>query len=842
MSRARKKPVPVSPPSTVRRPKKVEEILADLDPSSALTPAKAPDGDDLADVDFRQDLREELEEVMQAAKAKKEALVKNTANTAAKTAANNIAKDEAGTQMPASAPPSAPPSALASALASSFSSNGVGTHAPDEDEDDFDDEDEDVEDDFDDEDEDEDDFDDEDEDDEIDEDEIDEDAFDEDDEPPARAPRKKAAAKKKAPAKKAPASPRGPVPLGGRAMPMGSPFGFAPSSPAMPAGPRLPARIQQEKIEQNLSEYDEMLASIDFDASKNHRILLHRVKPEWHMATGTRIAGYLEEFRRPVTVEEVRAKYGGGEYTFTLQGPSSPDGSGRMSFKRAKTVEIAGEPIVPGSPSAQRAGAKAAEETQLQLVKQVMESKDRDAQRLWQEQQDLKKMLLQTMTKNDSGIKDVVASAINGGGDLRREMMEERRLQEDRIRAEREERQRELDRLAAERKRELELAQTSHERSLEMMRLQNEKQIEMMRLEQQRIVEELRARTANEASSGRDLLLFMQKMEAEKAATMQRQQELFLLQQQKQQELATAQASKQQEFLLQQQMQGQQMLMAQMQAMQQTKETFLMEMVKESRSKKDDFFQTVEKMQQFKKLMGSMNGEEEDTRERWEKVLDRVGEAAPGIVAVASSFLQSRAQQQAAQQAQASQASQASQAEQRVLPGSVAVAEVDLPAPQLPPARRAVPPKAIPPPKQAKPKPTATKAKPATPPAPLKPPTPPAPSVTSTVLEATQPAAEGANPLTNFVFPPTDGSMAIPDAISLLVQDIDLAIQREYPAQRIYDEVVAKFPVEVLTILKLASADQMIEILEQRAPASWIVNSLVGSRRIEELHALLVES
>jgi hypothetical protein len=289
-------------------------------------------------------------------------------------------------------------------------------------------------------------------------------------------------------------------------------------------------------------------------------------------------------------------------------------------------------------------------------------------------------------------------------------------------------------------------------------------------------------------------------------------------------------------------MQGQQMLMAQMQAMQQTKETFLMEMVKESRSKKDDFFQTVEKMQQFKKLMGSMNGEEEDTRERWEKVLDRVGEAAPGIVAVASSFLQSRAQQQAAQQAQASQASQASQAEQRVLPGSVAVAEVDLPAPQLPPARRAVPPKAIPPPKQAKPKPTATKAKPATPPAPLKPPTPPAPSVTSTVLEATQPAAEGANPLTNFVFPPTDGSMAIPDAISLLVQDIDLAIQREYPAQRIYDEVVAKFPVEVLTILKLASADQMIEILEQRAPASWIVNSLVGSRRIEELHALLVES
>jgi hypothetical protein len=32
----------------------------------------------------------------------------------------------------------------------------------------------------------------------------------------------------------------------------------------------------------------------------------------------------------------------------------------------------------------------------------------------------------------------------------------------------------------------------------------------------------------------------------------------------------------------------------------------------------------------------------------------------------------------------------------------------------------------------------------------------------------------------------------------------------------------------------------MIEILEQRAPGSWIVNSLVGTKRIEELHAILV--
>lgn len=607
---------------------------------------------------------------------------------------------------------------------------------------------------------------------------------------------------------------------------------------------RLPPRLQQERIAQNMNEYDEMLSSIDFDASKNHKILLTRVKPEWDQATGRRLVGYLEEFRRPVTPEEIRAKYGGGEYMLILQGPSSPDGTGKTTMKKSKTIEISGDPIVPGAPAmAQRKE----EANRLDLVQQVLESKEKDTQRLWAEQQEMKRLLLQTMTKNDNGIKDVVTTALTGGGDLRRELMEERRLQEERIRAERDERQRELDRLATERKRELEMAQAQHDKQLEMMRMQNEKQLEQMRLENQRIMEEMRQRTMTESSASRDLLLFMQRMEAEKAATVQKQQELFLAQQQRQQELATQQATKQQEFLLQQQMQGQQMLLAQMQSAQQTKEQFLMEMLKESRSKKDDFFSTMEKMQQFKKLMGAMNGEEEDNRERWEKVLDRVGEAAPGIVAVASSFLQSR-QQNAQVQAQAQQAPQAPQ---RVLPGSVAVAEVELPAP---PVRRQLPPKkpSPKPPTKAAPTPDdpgfrrlvedrkadkrAEKSERRPPTEPAPPPAQP-PVQTSAVLEATQPA-EGDNPLKEFSFP-IEG-MGLQDSIPLLVQNIDLGIQRDMSAQEIYDQVVVKFPIEVLTVLKLASAEQMLEILEQRAPPSWIINSLVGSQKIEALHELLV--
>ena len=799
---------PITLPKPLKPPKKIEEILGDLD-----------------DLDFNQDLREEADEA-RAVREEADAAIAAAAHVAPpptkapkdKPMKSSIAKDEAGAQSPSPflVTPPAP--------------NGMSSSPEGEDTDEDEDEDED------DEDEDEDDLDDE-EDDDLD-DEEDDDLDDEDDEDDDEPQARFLPTPKKAPAKpKAKAKPPARAPL--RAPPRG-PLDRAPMDFGPPGAGRLPAKFQQDKIRENLSEYDEMLASIDFDSSKNHRILLVRVKPEWDVASGKRLAGYLEEFRKPVTPEEIRAKHGGGEYTLTLQGPSGHDGGGRIVFKKQKNIEISGDPIVPNSPrsaasvAAAAAATKATEDSgQLALVKQVMESKERDTQRLWAEQQDLKKMLLQTMSKNDSGIKDVVATALNGGGDLRREMLEERRIQEDRMRSDREERQRELDRLASERKRELEMAQATHERQLEMMRLQSERQIEQMRLEQQRMVEELRSRTASEATSGRDLLLFMQKMESEKSATQQRQQEIFLMQQQKQQELATAQATKQQEFLLQQQMQGQQMLMSQMQSTQQTKETFLMEMIKESRGKKDDFFSTVEKMQQFKKLMGSLNGEEEDNRERWEKVLDRVGEAAPGIVAVASSFLQSRAQTQA--QAPQQQQQEAPQQSQRVLPGSVAYADVEIPMPQLPPARK----KKAPEPVAAAPKPKAAPQAPQAAPKPKAPKAAPKPAMqTSAVLEATQPAQEGANTLENFAFP-TDG-LSLPEAIPLLVQNIDLAIQRNMPAQRIYDEVVSKFPLEVLTVLKLASADQMVEILEQRAPGSWIINSLVGTRKIEELHAILV--
>jgi len=809
---------PITLPKPLKPPKKIEEILGDLD-----------------DLDFNQDLREEREEADEALAVRAEAdaamaaaaEVTHIAKTP-KESMKNIAKDEAGAQSP-SPFLVAPPAPNGTPHADEDLDDTDEDDDLDDDDDDLDDEDGDDDDDLD---------DDEDGDEDL-EDDDDDDDDDADDEPQAKAPAKRLPTPKPAAKAKAKAPARAPVrPMPPRALPMD----FSPTG-------RLPAKFQQDKIRENLSEYDEMLASIDFDSSKNHRILLVRVKPEWDVASGKRLAGYLEEFRKPVTPEEIRAKHGGGEYTLTLQGPSGHDGGGRIVFKKQKNIEISGDPIVPNSPrsaasvAAAAAATKATEDSgQLALVKQVMESKERDTQRLWAEQQDLKKMLLQTMSKNDSGIKDVVATALNGGGDLRREMLEERRIQEDRMRSDREERQRELDRLASERKRELEMAQATHERQLEMMRLQSERQIEQMRLEQQRMVEELRSRTASEATSGRDLLLFMQKMESEKSATQQRQQEVFLMQQQKQQELATAQATKQQEFLLQQQMQGQQMLMAQMQSTQQTKETFLMEMLKESRGKKDDFFSTVEKMQQFKKLMGSLNGEEEDSRERWEKVLDRVGEAAPGIVAVASSFLQSRAQTQA--QAPQQQQQQEPQQPQRVLPGSVAYADVEIPMPQLPPARKA----AAAAPKAAAPKAVPTKPAPKAAPKPAPQAAPqaapklkaaPKPTMqTSAVLEATQPAQEGANTLENFAFP-TDG-LSLPEAIPLLVQNIDLAIQRNMPAQQIYDEVVSKFPLEVLTVLKLASADQMVEILEQRAPGSWIINSLVGTRKIEELHAILV--
>lgn len=353
-------------------------------------------------------------------------------------------------------------------------------------------------------------------------------------------------------------------------------------------------------------------------------------------------------------------------------------------------------------------------------------------------------------------------------------------------------------------------AQRAEAEKAALAQQQHEKMLEMMRLENQRILAELQMRSSKESESSKEMLVFMQRMEAEKAA----------------------QAQRQQEFALQQQMQNQQMLLQQMQQIDQTKTSILMEALKEAKSRTDDTTGMLEKLVAMKQAFSSLTSEPDD-REPYEKFLDKAGEMAPGLLAAISSMKGS--------QAQIAPAQSATPAQPRVAPNSIAV--VDLPS-EPPRSSRALPPAARNQGQSAsaggKKKPKLPKRPPAEASAPevrQNPSTPPA----QTAQKAPQAQEESSGTtdlnMTDFVFPQKGDDLET--SIKLLVQNIEFAMQQDLDTETFYETVAKKFPLGVLSLLKLTTADKCVEILEQLAPADWMINTPAGTQYVENLHDLL---
>lgn len=603
-------------------------------------------------------------------------------------------------------------------------------------------------------------------------------------------------------------------------------------------------------------EFYDMMTSLDFGSSQ-HRIAVSRLTPEYDTLSGKRIVGHLETFPNVISPDEIRQKYGGGKYQLTLLGPKAT-GTG-VVIKAKRTIEISGDPIIPEDPrvASKNAKQREAEETSstLELVRSIVDAKDKDVNRAFEEARETKQLLLQTLAaKNESsssGLKDFLSAMSQTSAKEKETLLEERRLQEERakkeLEARLEERRLQEERLKQERedrRQELEMLRLQHEKALETMRMENqrvlaemqaktsreaemsrelflamqkaetertaaqqraesekamlaqqqhEKMMEMMRLENQRILAELQVRSSQEAQSSKEMLIFMQKMEAEK----------------------TAQAQKQQEFALQQQMQNQQMLMAQMQQIDQTKTSLLMEALKEAKSRTDDTAGMLEKLVAMKQAFSALTTEP-DTREPYEKFLDKAGEMAPGLVAAISSMRGSGA---------AGQAQAVAPAQPRVAPNSIAV--VDLPPAQ---AQRALPPRA---PKKRPNLPKRPEADDIT-------------QRTETVREnpsnptsqkAEETSEQSETAMNEFVYP--EEGLDIETSIKMFVQNMEIAMHREMTPKEFHKEVALKFPQGVISLLKLTTSDKCVEILEQMAPDDWLVNTPAGTQYVEELHDIL---
>lgn len=584
--------------------------------------------------------------------------------------------------------------------------------------------------------------------------------------------------------------------------------------PRLPGAPLpSPAQLRQQVMQQQQKVNDDFeahLSSLEFDDG-THSVTVHRVEPELDPVTGKRIVGYLAKFTRAVTFEEIRSQYGGGKYRFIIHGPGP---LGRPMIKANKVYEIAGDPISRASPMQQQQQGNALPSAMTEIVDKAISTQEKQADRLAEENRELKQMFMASLTKGDSGFRETMmqmmaeerkmqearaakereeakemrnlflsslTKAEQGPQHLQTVLMEERRMQEQRMLAEREERRREQE--AAERR---------HRETLEIMRMQQEKQIEAMRIEQERVRAEARA--------------------AEERA--RQQFELQLRQIEKQESQKEAQALKLTEFMsslqsqqVQQMQVAQQTQLQQMQQMMNMEREFSMKQI-DVLSKKDT---GIDQMLKFKQMFDTLTGRDNDGgdgKETWEKIMDRVQESVPGLVAAAGLLRGGAAQQP--QQPQGP----------RVLPGSVAIVEADDEddAPALPPRR--------PPPHRRRRRPPITSQ-----------------AIAPTTVETAPPASaaptEGSlpNDYTEFMFPTDD--TPIEAALEMLVKDIDLALQRDLDVNGVRTEVVAKFPKHIVGLLSNTDPDTLISVLESRAPGTWRINSLDGQMKVRELHALL---
>ena len=565
-------------------------------------------------------------------------------------------------------------------------------------------------------------------------------------------------------------------------------------------GMRL-AQVEEVESRQKaiVEEFYDYASALDFGASQ-HRIAVTRLAPEYDDVSGKRIVGHLQTFSHVISPDEIQQKYGGGKYQLTLMGPKAT-GTG-MVIKAKRVIEIAGDPLVADDPRlvSRRKSQQESAETKntLELVKSIVDAKDRDANRAFEEARETKKLLLQTLAnKNEtssSGLKDFLSALQATSMKDKETMLEERRLQEERARKEMEarleERRLQEDRLRQERE--------ERKQEIELLRLQHEKTMEMMRMENQRIIAELQARTSKEHESNREAterMLEMMRLEKSKEAESSREMMLFM------QRMESEKNS--------QMMQNQQLLMQQMQSMESSKTQMLMEALKEAKTQKDDMSSMLEKLVAMKQAFGALTSEP-DGREPYEKMLDKAGELAPGILAAVSAMRGGGG---------------GAPAQQRVAPNSVAVVDLPEPPPQraLPPSNEARPKRRPTLPKRPAEEQKAVRQNPSEP--------PPAPQK--------EEQKEASEMPTEFIFP--EKGTDVETSIKMLVQNIEVALNQDMDLDLFYKDVVKKFPMGVLALLKMTSADKCVEILEQMAPDDWMINTPAGNKYVRELHETLAD-
>jgi len=577
-------------------------------------------------------------------------------------------------------------------------------------------------------------------------------------------------------------------------MELGMPSAPPAAEPAMPFGiPALPKRSpttvhqlrQQQDVTNEMAVLDSFMshmASLSFE-NELHEVNLTRVEPQFDMA-GRKCAGYLTTFKKPITLEDVRQRFGGGTYKAVIL-RRMPNNQTRIVTSR--TFDIAGEPVQSGAAGSAIAAAQARVQSSAEneVVKKVLDSRDKDVERLQAKADQLQAEMMKTM-KSGEGITaqllQTMLSKPDGMSAMFMQMQQQQMAQQQQAQAEE----------RAARQRELEAQQKFAERMEEARRTQTEKE----RMES----------TGGAAQMSQMMMMMMQMQQQASQATAAQ---------------AAAQAAAQQ-AAAQQQMQ---MMMALMQnssneKTELMKQQMLMQAEQSKGSKKgDDIIEQMLRMKQAIEIFNPSSGGGEGAVSTFDKITDTVKEMAPGLLAA---FTASRQPVQQFQQQPAPQP-QLPPARPQVTPGSVAV--VDLDPGEVTPAQR------------LRLKKLAAKAAPS--------PEEPAPLVEAMDIPVPTSEAEMAtikndivdkfNPTEGYVFPVAEG---IQDQVKLLVANIEKALRKGETPAVFFIDVVKKFPITTVSLLKVAPLATIYETLGDAAPMDWELNSIKGQHFIRDLLAL----
>ena len=549
-------------------------------------------------------------------------------------------------------------------------------------------------------------------------------------------------------------------------------------APRRRAAPKNKSIFGDDLVE---ASYKDIIGRIAFGPDQ-HKISVHRLEPHWD-EDGNQIKGLCGTFTYPIEQEDVQKKYGGGKFRLTIQGPR-PDGSwGPVKFFN---IEIAGPPkSMTKKKEDPNSGLTETVHTILETSSKMLEQAQMEAR---EERKNTAQILQAALTKKpDSSGADSLA--------LITKASEERAEREANLRREEKKEEDQRRREEAERRRE-EKKEEEQRRREEAERRREEKKEEEQRRREEKKEEERRRREERQE----DLKLQMQQMEINAKRTevlMTMGMKLFETMTDQKNSNASAAAESQKAMFE---------TLTKVQSDNQSRFDKLTHEMLKNANQKSDPLESIDKMlsvvTRVQKVAGV--GPEEDNRPAWERGIDKVMEA---VQPVAQVMMSRGAQPQYQEQAQQHQGP---------APGAVAVVEgidqfTGLPAPEPQPASQPNP--------QQMAEPQIIN---------------PDGSVEPSV--ETEGSVEG---ITEFVVIPPDADLET--QFKLLVQNLELAMQRGAGAEDIYEHIIKKLPPAPLAILKAADVDTILEKIEEKAPPDWLISSMKGDAVLRKMHRLLKE-